>query len=332
VSWEYRVHEQLLPSLRRAGFAVRWTDIVIQHTGYQDPAAGPAKVERNLRLLLLDQAEGPGDPFTLLNLGAAYVQLGRPAEAVPLLQRSLAGSRPGDSIVGKLYAALAGALERLGQRREALAALAQGRARCPDEPHLLLQEAQLRRAAGDLAAAEGCLRQLVVARRDRSVSPTPSPPTPIPPSRPETKPAAQSVSPPLTPDPSPPGGEGSRCAWRLGGGGRFARDTPGGGGRRQAAGSGTITHLCPGGGLARGRRGGGVAAGSAARHVRGRGRAVGRDGPPPAGAALPRQRLGRRHGKRSEPAAAVLRPSRTAFCCKAGPSQCLGWGGCPRHS
>jgi uncharacterized protein (TIGR02271 family) len=33
--WQYRVHEQILPSLRRAGFDVRGTDIVLQHTGYQ---------------------------------------------------------------------------------------------------------------------------------------------------------------------------------------------------------------------------------------------------------------------------------------------------------
>ena len=38
IRWDYRVHEQILPSLRKAGHAVRFRDIVIEHTGYLDPA------------------------------------------------------------------------------------------------------------------------------------------------------------------------------------------------------------------------------------------------------------------------------------------------------
>jgi glycosyltransferase involved in cell wall biosynthesis/predicted Zn-dependent protease len=161
VRWEYRVHEQLLPSLRRAGFAVRPTDVVIEHSGYRDPAAGPAKLARNLRLLLLDQAERPDDPFTLFNLGAAYLEQGNVADAVPLLERSLGRSQPGDSIVPKLYAALAGAHQRLGQRDQALAVLRQGRVRCPGAPALLFLEGQLRQAGGDAAGAAEFYRQLL---------------------------------------------------------------------------------------------------------------------------------------------------------------------------
>jgi glycosyltransferase involved in cell wall biosynthesis len=107
VRWEYRVHEQLLPSLRRAGYAVHSTDIVIEHTGYQDAAVRRRKLRRNLRLLHLDQRERPDDAFVLFNLGWAYLELGRDAEAIPLLQRSLQRSQPADSIVPKLYALLA---------------------------------------------------------------------------------------------------------------------------------------------------------------------------------------------------------------------------------
>ena len=32
IRWDYRVHEQILPSLRQAGHAVRFTDIVIEYT------------------------------------------------------------------------------------------------------------------------------------------------------------------------------------------------------------------------------------------------------------------------------------------------------------
>jgi tetratricopeptide (TPR) repeat protein len=154
----------LLPSLRRAGHAVRGTDIVIQHSGYRQPSAGPGKLQRNVRLLLLDQQERPDDPFTLFNLGSAYLQLGRLAEAVPLLERSLERSQPGDAIVPKLYAALAAAHDRLGQRSRALALLRQGQVRCPGESQLLFLEGQLRWAVGEWAAAEACWRQVMGSR------------------------------------------------------------------------------------------------------------------------------------------------------------------------
>jgi glycosyltransferase involved in cell wall biosynthesis len=59
IRWDYRVHEQILPSIKRAGHAVRDTDIVIEHSGYLDPALRHKKLERNLRLLHLDMAERP---------------------------------------------------------------------------------------------------------------------------------------------------------------------------------------------------------------------------------------------------------------------------------
>src|SRR5262249_34673102 len=104
VRWKYRVHEQILPAVRATGGTVRWSDGVIHHTGYQDPALRGRKLERDLRLLRLEDAEHPGDPFTLFNLGSVYQELGRQGEAIPLLRRSLERSHPTDSIVRKLYA------------------------------------------------------------------------------------------------------------------------------------------------------------------------------------------------------------------------------------
>jgi glycosyltransferase involved in cell wall biosynthesis len=63
--WKYRVHEQILPALKSTGTEIRWTDIVIHHVGYQDPALTRQKLERNLRLLHLDHAEHPDDPYIL---------------------------------------------------------------------------------------------------------------------------------------------------------------------------------------------------------------------------------------------------------------------------
>jgi glycosyltransferase involved in cell wall biosynthesis len=103
IRWDYRVHEQILPVLKRVGHAVRFTDSAITHTGYTDTALRHKKLERNLRLLHLDMAERPNDPFTLFNLGWSYADLGRISDAIPLLQRSLQQSHNADSITPKLY-------------------------------------------------------------------------------------------------------------------------------------------------------------------------------------------------------------------------------------
>jgi hypothetical protein len=54
IRWQSRIHEQVLPSLRRAGHDVRFTDLLVQHSGYLDPHLTDRILHRNLRLLQLD--------------------------------------------------------------------------------------------------------------------------------------------------------------------------------------------------------------------------------------------------------------------------------------
>jgi GT2 family glycosyltransferase/tetratricopeptide (TPR) repeat protein len=164
VRWQYRVHEQILPAIRRQGGGVRWTDVVIHHTGYQDPALRHQKLERDLRLLRLDQAEHADEPFILFNLGSVYQELGQLTEALPLLRRSLDRSAPGDSIVRKLYALLVQGHRQLGQPQEALAVCRQGRGYYPADAELLFHEGLVRRELGDVAGAETCLLRLLQGR------------------------------------------------------------------------------------------------------------------------------------------------------------------------
>jgi glycosyltransferase involved in cell wall biosynthesis/Flp pilus assembly protein TadD len=164
VRWEYRVHEQILPAIRKVGGEVRWADVVVHHAGYQDPALRGRKLQRDLRLLQLEDADRPDDPFTLFNLGSVYQELGRHAEALPLLQRSLAKSHPQDSIVRKLYALVVQCHRNLGQPAEALAACHKGLEVCPDDAELLFVEGVLRRELGDLPGAEAALLKLFDAR------------------------------------------------------------------------------------------------------------------------------------------------------------------------
>src|SRR5947209_8484012 len=164
VRWQFRVHEQVLPSLRAVGGEVRWSDVVIQHSGYQDPDQTRRKRERNLRLLQLQDQDEPDHPFTLFNLGSVAQDLGRPAEALALLRRSLERSQPSDSIVRKLHAQIAQCHRHLGQLDQALAACRQGRGLYPDDVELLFQEGAARLALRDLAGAEACLLETLATR------------------------------------------------------------------------------------------------------------------------------------------------------------------------
>jgi tetratricopeptide (TPR) repeat protein len=159
--WEYRVHEQILPSLLRLGGVARTTDIVFHHSGYQDPRLRRRKLERNRRLLLLDQAERPDDPLTLFNLGTLHLDLGQFAEAAAFLQRSLDRAPAGYSLLPRLHGLLTCGLHRLGREQEALAACRRGRAAYPDEGDLLFWEAQLLGETGAEAEAEANWRRLL---------------------------------------------------------------------------------------------------------------------------------------------------------------------------
>ena len=161
IRWEYRVHEQILPSVRKLGGEVRWADVAITHTGYQDPALRGRKLHRDLRLLRLDLEAQPDEPFLLFNLGCILQELRRFPEALPALRRSLERSHPSDSIVRKLYGLIAGCHLALGQKREALASCRAGRQHYPDDAELLFREGQLLTDLGSYTEAESCLLRLL---------------------------------------------------------------------------------------------------------------------------------------------------------------------------
>jgi hypothetical protein len=70
---------------RFGGWEARFAGPILSFStpGYLDPVKLRKKQERNLRLLEMDCAENPEDPFVLFNLGWVYQGLGRAAEAVP---------------------------------------------------------------------------------------------------------------------------------------------------------------------------------------------------------------------------------------------------------
>jgi tetratricopeptide (TPR) repeat protein/predicted O-methyltransferase YrrM len=161
VRWAYRVHEQVLPALRRTGADVRWADAMIDHVGYTDPVLRRRKLERDLRLLGLELADTPGEPFVQFNLGSVYQELGRPADALAALEASLRRSHPKDSITRKLYARIAGCHRALGNRAAARAVIAEGRRHYPADAELLFLDGLLRRDDRDLAGAAQVFEELI---------------------------------------------------------------------------------------------------------------------------------------------------------------------------
>ena len=165
VRWMYRVHEQILPALKRAGVPVRWTDITVRHTGYSDRALRSKKLERDSRILHEELAERPDDPFTLFNLGSVAIELAEWNDALGYLRRSLAGSAPSDSIVRKLFALIARAHQMQGDYPAALKSCAEGLCLDPEDAELWFRKAIVHRHNGEPEEAKECWRRILTLSR-----------------------------------------------------------------------------------------------------------------------------------------------------------------------
>ena len=165
VRWTYRVHEQILPALRVAGVPVRWTDVVVRHTGYSDRALRRRKLQRDEAILRGELEERPDDPFVLFNLGSIAIEVQDWPTALGHLQKSLAGSAPTDSITRKLYALIARCYQMMGDPAQALETCAAGLAVEPDDAELHFREAVVRRNSGDPAGAERSWRKILTLSR-----------------------------------------------------------------------------------------------------------------------------------------------------------------------
>ena len=165
VRWTYRVHEQILPALKRAGLPLQWTDITVRHTGYADRELRSRKLDRDSRILLEELAERPDEPFTLFNLGSIAIERAEWNDALEYLKRSLARSAPTDSITRKLFALIARAHQMKCDPRSALRACDEGLALDPDDAELWFRKAVVHRCAGEPGEAEECWRRILTLSR-----------------------------------------------------------------------------------------------------------------------------------------------------------------------
>jgi GT2 family glycosyltransferase/tetratricopeptide (TPR) repeat protein len=166
-----RIHEQILPAIRRLGGDVDWTDITVSHAGSDQTAAGRVrKQQRDLRLLELEVAGDPDNSFTLFNLGMTLLDAARPADALNALARSLQLASPAESHCRKIYALLVQAYVDLGRNATALKTCQRGLAVFPQDVELRFRKAQLSYTAGQLSEAEETLRELLTRPIDRYFS------------------------------------------------------------------------------------------------------------------------------------------------------------------
>ena len=165
IRWTYRVHEQILPGLRRAKVPVQWTDITVRHTGYSDRALRIRKLERDAKILRSELEVRPNEPFILFNLGSIAIERQEWQQALDFLKRSLARSAPTDSITRKLFAQIARVHQVVGDSTKALQTCEEGLGIDPDDAELWFRKGVVHRIRGESTDAEGCWRRILGLKR-----------------------------------------------------------------------------------------------------------------------------------------------------------------------
>ncbi|QDU39660.1 SPBc2 prophage-derived glycosyltransferase SunS [Maioricimonas rarisocia] len=166
--FEFRIHEQILPAIRRAGGDVAFTDIHVVHSGSdRSPEGRQRKLKRDFHLLHLELRDRPDHPFVLFNLGMTHADAGEHVRATECLARCLDVSAPGESHVRKAFALAVGSLATLERFEAADAMCRRGLRQFPDDKELLFRQAMLQHEAGQLEQAAATYRRLLEERTDR---------------------------------------------------------------------------------------------------------------------------------------------------------------------
>ncbi len=149
IRFEGRVHEQILPSIHRAGGRVAHSDLYVVHSGADfSPVARQEKRFRYLRLLELELQDRPGHPFALFNRGLAHYEGDELQQAVVALLQSLEKAGPKETFAPKAYAMLTDCYRRLGDRVSATEYCQNGLKWFPGDSEILFQQGMLAYEAG----------------------------------------------------------------------------------------------------------------------------------------------------------------------------------------
>jgi tetratricopeptide (TPR) repeat protein len=159
--WRYAVHEQIVPSVLRAGGQMRETAVQIVHVGYTASVL-PGKMERNLRLVDRALEQSPLDGYLLTCRAGVLADLGRSGEALVSLNLcEIAYARR--TAPPNVFALRARAYAMEADLLSALESVGAGLSHHPCDAQLLFLQAGFFAALGRYDEAEVCLRaQLLV--------------------------------------------------------------------------------------------------------------------------------------------------------------------------
>ncbi|MHB8731702.1 MAG: glycosyltransferase [bacterium] len=158
--FEGRIHEQVLPSLKRAGIEPQSSQVRILHYGYLVPhVIRKGKVGRNVELLEQVLAADPTQHFQWFNLGSEYMRGNRPADAERAFRAALALTQDTQPrYLPVLARNLVIVLRMQGKFDEALRVLADFQARYPDYTDLWYIEGTIRTDLFDWAGVERAMQ------------------------------------------------------------------------------------------------------------------------------------------------------------------------------
>jgi glycosyltransferase involved in cell wall biosynthesis len=162
--FQYRLHEQLLPSVLGAGLTTVTSGISIHHCNFDWSWEGQAKRRRrDFPMLEKDLQDHPDDPFVLFNLGMTYHNTLLEYEvASHYLRRSLNASAGRNGIDRLSWRYLVRCRIAQDDWEAALDVSEEGRSRYPNEPELLLQAAEILEVLGRQEEARAVLDALVL--------------------------------------------------------------------------------------------------------------------------------------------------------------------------
>lgn len=163
IRFQYRIHEQVTPALKRLGIPVRPSGAVVRHAhADRTPAGEQARAERNLRLALLDLAERPEDPFVWLSLGATYLYIPQRLPEAERYLRQAAVALPARSPTQlNAYLYLGQALGTAGRLNDEEGVYREALTQFPDDGSLLLRLGILCQRSGRLNEAATLYERLL---------------------------------------------------------------------------------------------------------------------------------------------------------------------------
>jgi tetratricopeptide (TPR) repeat protein len=159
--WRGRVHEQVRPCPTTLDFRVVFSDVRIEHVGYQDGATRQRKLKRDVRLLRMDYAVDPDDPSTLLHLGQAYAEMGQADEAKKYLMRILSIEQRPLDYLRRVFATLCELALAQGRHQEVMAVADRALQLFPRDPHISYVLAEALYEVDRYKAAEGLLLEII---------------------------------------------------------------------------------------------------------------------------------------------------------------------------